>query len=83
MYRFSESLVDDSEDSIESLDGGKVSDEIHGNILERALSRFERVKARMQGVCYDFSLLAGGTAFHVGVHESSKLGPPVVLLDAL
>ena len=76
-------MVDDSEDSVKSLDGGKVGDEVHGDVLERALSCFKRVKARMQGVCDDFSLLAGWTAFNVGMHESSKLGPPVVLLDAL
>ena len=76
-YPLSKAMVYHDQERIEAGGGGKVGNQIAGDLLEGVRGGgFDRGKWRYSGVCVGFVLLAGGTAFYVLSDIGREARPP-------
>lgn len=75
-------MVDHDQNGIVAVGGGKVSNQIHGDLLEGA-GAFEgdRGKGRYGRVSVGFVGLASSAASNEVVDKGGYAGPPVILLE--
>ena len=81
-YPLSKAMVYHDQKGIKARGGGKVGDQIAGDLLERAGGGgFDWSERRDGGVCIGFVLLADCASFDVFSDVRSKAGPPEFTSD--
>ena len=78
-YPLCKAMVDHNQERVKARGGGKISDEVAGQLLEwTGGGGANGVKGGYCGMCISLGLLTISTSFDVFSYELGEAGPPVV-----